>query len=211
MTFRDRTDAGRQLAAALERYRDGRPVVLALPRGGVPVAREVADALHAPLDLLLVRKLGLPYQPELAMGAVVDAKEPIVVRNPEVLAMSGIGEAEFDRVLEAELTEMKRRRELYLGGREPPDLSGRTVIVIDDGIATGATMRAALRALRQAGAKKIVLAVPVTSPSALEQLSEDADDIVCIERNERFGAIGYYYEDFSQVSDDEVIEALRST
>jgi putative phosphoribosyl transferase len=148
MSFKDRSDAGCQLAAALASYKDQQPVILALPRGGVPVAAEVAATLKAPLDLILVRKIGVPFQPELAMGAVVDGGAPIIVRNEDVIRLAGIEEAEFKVICDSELAEIERRRQRYLGSRERVDIAGRTAIVIDDGVATGATTRAALRATR---------------------------------------------------------------
>lgn len=211
MTFRDRRDAGRRLAAALEGYKRVRPVILALPRGGVSVAAEVAEALGAPLDLLIVRKIGLPQQPELAMGAIVDGEDETVVRNEDVIRMGGISEAEFAAVRDRELAEIRRRRERYLGQRPHPELKDRIVIVIDDGIATGATMRAALRALRKRRPRRLVLAVPVASPSTLAELRDEADEVVCLETPEELGAIGYYYVDFDQVTDEEVIDALATT
>ncbi len=148
MSFKDRSEAGRKLAAALAGFKDQHPVILALPRGGVPVAAEVAAVLNAPLDLILVRKIGVPFQPELAMGAVVDGGTPIIVRNEDVIRLAGIDEAEFKAICDTELAEIERRRQRYLGSRERADVSGRTAIVIDDGVATGATTRAALRATR---------------------------------------------------------------
>ncbi len=208
MPFRNRVDAGRRLARALERYAGEEAVILALPRGGVPVAAEVATALHAPLDLFLVRKIGCPWQPELAMGAVVDGVAPLVVRNEDVIRAAGIGEAEFQQACRDELAEIERRRKRYLGGREPVGIEGRTVIVIDDGLATGATMRAALRALRKAEPKRIVLAVPVAPTETLAKLRKEADDVVCIEDYGFFGAIGAYYDDFRQVTDEELVATL---
>ena len=208
MAFRDRSQAGRQLAAALLPYRGEHPVVLALPRGGVPVAAEVAAALHAPLDLILVRKIGLPFQPELAMGAVVDGGTPLVVRNDDIIGITGIDEADFKSICDHELAEIERRRQRYLGTRRRVDVSGRTAIVVDDGIATGATTRAALRATRMRNPKKLVLAVPVAPTDSLAVMREEADEVICLEDHEAFGAIGYYYSDFRQVSDEEVIELL---
>lgn len=208
MSFNNRSDAGRKLASALTKYKDQQPAILALPRGGVPVAAEVATVLHAPLDLVLVRKIGVPFQPELAMGAVVDGGRPIIVRNEDVIRMAGVDEVEFKSVCDAELAEIERRRERYLGGRERLDIAGRTVIVIDDGIATGATTRAALRAVRARNPKTLVLAVPVAPTECLEALRQEVDDLVCLEDHELFGAIGVYYRDFRQVSDEEVIEML---
>ena len=209
MSFRNRSDAGRQLAKALAGYKDQQPVILALPRGGVPVAAQVAVALNAPLDLILVRKIGVPFQPELAMGAVVDGGVPIVVRNEDVIRLAGIDESEFKAVCDEELAEIERRRQRYLGSRKHVDVSGRTAIVIDDGIATGATTRAALRATRMRKPKRLVLAVPVAPTESLSALHGDADDVVCLEDHEPFGAIGVYYADFSQVPDEEVIEILK--
>jgi predicted phosphoribosyltransferase len=209
MTFRDRSDAGRKLAAALARYKDRKPVVLALPRGGVPVAAEVAAALNAPLDLVLVRKIGVPFQPELAMGAVVDGGAPLVVRNEDVIRLADVDEAEFKAVCERELEEIQRRRRLYLGTRERAEIAGHTAIVVDDGIATGATTRAALRATRQRNPAKLVLAVPVAPTDSLAAMRQEADDVVCLEDHELFGAIGYYYLDFRQITDNQVIRLLQ--
>lgn len=208
MPFKDRSEAGRKLAAALARYKDQQPVVLALPRGGVPVAAEVAAALKAPLDLILVRKIGVPFQPELAMGAVVDGGAPIIVRNEDVIRLAGINESEFKSVCDSELAEIERRRQRYLGSRERVDVGSRTAIVIDDGIATGATTRAALRAVRMRNPKRLVLAVPVAPTESLAAMHEGADEVVCLEDHELFGAIGFYYRDFRQISDEEVIEML---
>ncbi len=209
MSFGNRSDAGRQLAKALAGYKDQQPVILALPRGGVPVAAQVAAALNAPLDLILVRKIGVPFQPELAMGAVVDGRMPIVVRNEDVIRLAGIDESEFQAVCDNQLAEIERRRQRYLGNRKHVDVSGRTAIVIDDGIATGATTRAALRATRTRKPKRLVLAVPVAPTESLSELRHDADDVVCLEDHEFFGAIGVYYADFTQVPDEEVIEILK--
>lgn len=209
MPFKDRADAGRQLAAALAQYKDQQPVILALPRGGVVVAAEAATALNAPLDLVLVRKIGVPFQPELAMGAVVDGAAPLIVRNESVIGLAGIDEADFKAVCDRELAEIERRRQRYLGSRERTEVAGRTAIVIDDGIATGATTRAALRAIRLRNPERLVLAVPVAPSENLAAMQAEADDVVCLEDHTDFGAIGFYYADFRQVSDDEVIETLR--
>jgi len=209
MPFKDRSDAGRKLAKALGQYKDQQPVILALPRGGVHVADEVAAALKAPLDLILVLKRGVPFQPELAMGAVVDGGAPLIVRNEDVIQLAGIQESEFKAVCDGELVEIERRRQRYLGSRERVDVSGHTAIVIDDGVATGATTRAALRATRMRNPKRLVLAVPVGPTDNIAELRSEADDVVCLEDHEFFGAIGVYYANFSQVSDEEVIEILR--
>jgi predicted phosphoribosyltransferase len=208
MPFIDRTDAGRQLADALVSYKKQNPVVLALPRGGVPVAAEIAKTLEAPLDLILVRKIGVPFQSELAMGAVVDGPTPVVVRNEDVVTLSGVSENEFAAIRDGELAEIERRREIYLGNRPHPELAARTVIVVDDGIATGATIRAALHAVRARKPSKLVLAVPVAPTDTLRELSTEADETVCLEDYENFGAIGRFYSDFQQVSDEEVIDLL---
>lgn len=208
MHFRDRVDAGRQLAARLAAYKGHNVVIYALPRGGVAVAAEVARALEAPLDLVLVRKLGAPWQPELAMGAVVDGAEPVVVRNEDVLAMSDISADAFDAACKRELVEIERRRKEYLGGRKPLDPAGRTAIVIDDGIATGATVKAALRALRRRKPAKLVLAVPVAPPGTIAELRGEADAVECLDTPEPFDAIGFFYSDFHQMSDAEVTGIL---
>jgi len=208
MSFSDRSEAGKKLAKALQRYQRQHPVILALPRGGVPVAAEVATALNAPLGLVLVRKIGVPWRPELAMGAVVDGAAPIIVRNDDVIRDLAIDEAEFERVRDRELAEIESRRRRYLGELPPIDIKDRVTIVIDDGIATGATIRAALRATRMRAPKRLVLAVPVASTEALAEVGQEADDAVCLEPHEFLGAIGFYYSDFRQTYDEEVVEAI---
>ena len=208
MSFRNRSEAGRKLALRLKRYKDQQPVILALPRGGVPVAAEVAAALDAPHDLVLVRKIGVPSQPELAMGAVVDGGSPIVIRNEDVIRLAGVDEAEFQAVCDGELAEIERRRQRYLGSRERADVKRRLAIVIDDGIATGATTRAALRATRMREPKKLVLAVPVAPTDTLAAMQEEADEVICLEDHEIFGTIGYFYDDFRQMTDQEVTDIL---
>ena len=210
MIYRDRRDAGQRLARELARYKKDEPVVLALPRGGAVVAAEIADALDAPLDLILVRKIGVPYQPELAMGALVDGRRPHIIRNDDIIAYSGISEEDFDRVCKAELSEIDRRGKLYLADRSRANVTGRVVIVVDDGIATGATTRAALEAIREQRPKWLVLAVPVAPTSTLDELSGLPDEIVCLQSHEPFYAIGLYYDDFRQVSDREVIDILSN-
>jgi predicted phosphoribosyltransferase len=208
MAFKDRQEAGRKLAAALAKHRYQQPVVLALPRGGVPVAAEVASKLNAPLDLVLVRKIGVPDQPELAMGAVVDGGAPIVVRNEDVIRLAAISDADFKTVCDRELAEIERRRQRYLGSRERADVAGRTAIVVDDGVATGATTRAALRATRMRRPTRLVLAIPVAPTESLAAMRHEADDVVCLEDHQFFGAIGFYYSNFRQISDQEVIDIL---
>ncbi|MBK8082528.1 MAG: phosphoribosyltransferase [Devosia sp.] len=210
MVFRDRVDAGRQLAEALLPLAAEHPVVLALPRGGVPVAFEVARRLAAPLDLLIVRKLGVPGHAEFAMGAVADAEPPVVVRHDDTIRALGISAPAFEAVLAAEIAEARRRRDRYLGGRPRQPLAARTLIVVDDGIATGSTMQAALRALRQARPRRMVLAVPVAATPAIDLLRPDADEIVCVLPRPDLGSIGEWYDAFPQVEDAEVIRLLEA-
>jgi len=205
--FRNRTDAGRQLAEKLAAYAN-RPdvLVLALPRGGVPVAFELARAFGAPLDVFLVRKLGVPGYEELAMGAV--ATGGVRVLNDEIVRGLGISEHEIDAVVARELRELSRRDRLYRGDRPPSDVAGRTVILVDDGLATGATMRAAVQALRQQQPRRIVAAVPTASPDTCQVLKAEADDVICAITPEPFFAVGHWYDDFTQTTDDEVRELL---
>jgi putative phosphoribosyl transferase len=205
--LRDRTAAGRLLAARLEKYADQPDViVLALPRGGVPVAYEVAKALHAPMDVFIVRKLGVPEHEELAMGAV--ASGGVRVLNDQVVAGLGIPEYVIDAVANWETEELKRRERLYRGDRPPPDVRGKTGILVDDGLATGSTMLAAVRALRQQGPARIVVAVPVAAPDTCELLKAYVDEVVCAATPEPFYAVGFWYRDFSQTTDEEVRELL---
>ncbi|WP_018237192.1 phosphoribosyltransferase [Ensifer sp. BR816] len=210
MRFSDRSEAGKELAKGLDAYRGQDAVVLALPRGGVPVALEVAAHLGAPLDLLLVRKIGVPWQTELAMGAVIDGSDPAVVRNEETIRLAGISNAEFDTICQRELAEIERRRRRYFAGRVPLETAGRIAIVVDDGIATGATVRAAVKGLRTRKPSKIVVAVPVAPPGAVAELEKEADEVVCPLQPRMLGAIGYYYRDFDQLSDEEVIRLLAA-
>jgi len=205
--FRNRNEAGRQLAEKLKAYAD-RPdvLVLALPRGGVPVAYEVARALGVPLDVFVVRKLGIPGHEELAMGAV--ATGGVRVLNDQIVQRLGIPEYVIDAVAAREEQELARRERLYRGNRPPPDVRGRTVILVDDGLATGATMRAAVMALRQLQPARIVVAVPTASSETREELRPEVDDIVCAITPEPFLAVGHWYEDFSQTTDDEVRHLL---
>ncbi|WP_366656915.1 phosphoribosyltransferase family protein [Fodinicurvata sp. EGI_FJ10296] len=206
--FRDRDDAGRQLAEALARYSGQDAVILALPRGGVPVAARVAEALAAPLDLVLVRKIGLPAQPELAIGAVVDGDDPQTVRNESLIRATGTTEAVFAQVRDRECRENESRRHRYIGDRPRAPVAGRIAIVVDDGVATGATVRAALRAIRKQGPRELVLAVPVGAPDVIEDLRNETDTIVCLATPPDLGAIGYYYDSFDQVTDNAVIAIL---
>lgn len=203
--FRDRADAGRQLAEALRDARLADPVVLALPRGGVPIAAIVARALDAPLDLVVVRKLGAPHQPEFAMGAI--AEGDVRVLDTEVVRRLGIDAAALDRIEAAERAELERRVERYRRGRSPVEVFGRTVVVIDDGLATGATARAACRSARARGAARVVLAVPC-APRDVDALVPEADAVVCLERSSAFAAVGQFYARFDQVDDAEVLAAL---
>lgn len=209
--FADRTEAGRTLAERLAEKKYENPVVLALPRGGVPVAIEVARELDAPLDLVLVRKIGVPYQPELALGAVVDGGHPEVVINEDVRQISGVSDDEFEKAKLRELAEIERRRGVYLQGRDRIPIKDITAIVIDDGIATGATVRAALKALRRGKPKKLVLAVAVAPRETIERLQTEVDEIICLETPEPFYAIGLHYRDFGQVSDEEVVALLAQS
>jgi putative phosphoribosyl transferase len=205
--FKDRVDAGRQLAAALLRLAPRDPIVLALPRGGVPVAAEIARALHCPLDLLLVRKIGAPTQPELAVAAVAEGNALAI--NEDTLAYTGADHAYVEREAVRQRAEVARRRSLYLGGRAVMAVVGRTAIVVDDGMATGATMRAALQCLRQRQPARIVLAVPVAARDTLAQMRPLADELVCLSAPEFFRAVGQHYRDFDPVPDDEVIALMR--
>lgn len=204
--FANRTEAGEKLAERLAAMDLADPVVLALPRGGVPVALPVAAALHAPLDLLLVRKIGAPGQPELAAGAVVEGAEP--VWNPEILGVFGIGPGDLAPDLAVKRAEIAGRRNLWLKGRAPVPVAGRTAVVVDDGIATGATVRAALAGLRDRAAGRVVLAVPVAPVEVAEALRALVDDLVCLEMPRPFVAVGAHYRDFGQVPDDAVTRMM---
>lgn len=201
--YTDRAEAGRALGAAVRaRVTDRESIVLALPRGGVPVAVEVAAALEAPLDVLVVRKVGAPFQRELALGAV--ARDGVTVRNEDVLAQLPHAAAEFESLAAVERIEVARRERLFRSGRPPLALEGRTAVLVDDGVATGATARAAIAAARALGAARVVFAVPVASREALAQLRDAADDVVCLQAPAWFSAVGAWYADFTQVEDDDV-------
>lgn len=208
MTFTDRADAGRRLAARLEPYRGDRndqPVVIGLPRGGVVVAAEVARLLEAPLDVVVVRKLGAPDYPEFAIGAIARGE---TVLNEEIDPAS-LPPGYLDRVIATETRELERREALYRGGRAAVPVAGRTVLVVDDGLATGSTAAAAVRALRHAGARRIVLAVPVAAPDSALRLARLADEVVCLATPADFRAVSLWYRKFGQTSDEEVVELLQ--
>lgn len=207
--FRDRADAGHRLGALLGRHRNEHPIVVAVPRGGVPVGFEVARALGAPLEIVVVRKLRAPDQPELGIGAVADGDHPDTILNQELIQLAGVSRDYLALEIERQLAEIKRRQELYRQGRGAADLRGFTVILIDDGIATGGSIRAALRSVRRSGASKVILAVPVAPPDTIEALRTEADEIVCVATPDYLGAIGEFYVDFLQTSDSEVIRLLE--
>jgi putative phosphoribosyl transferase len=210
MYFRDRREAGRRLARQLSAYAN-RPgvLVLALPRGGVPVGYEVARALHVPLDVFLVRKLGVPGHRELALGAV--ASGGVRVLNREVVEALGIPDAVIDEVTAGALHELERRGRAYRGDRPFPAVRGRTIILVDDGLATGSTMRAAAAALRQQGPARLVVAVPVGAPETCDEFRDEVDEIVCVITPEPFYAVGVWYDDFSQTTDEEVRALLAAS
>jgi len=206
--FRDRADAGRRLAARLS----GRPeladaVVLALPRGGVPVGREIADALGADLDVMVVRKLGVPGHEELAMGAI--ASGGVRIMNDEVLSMLYISETDVERVAMREQAELERRERAYRGMRPAPRVRGRIAILVDDGVATGSTIRAAIAALRRQEPARIIVAIPVAPPDVCEMLQQEADEVICLLTPEPFGAISLWYDSFPQLSDEDVRVLLQ--
>jgi putative phosphoribosyl transferase len=208
MRFRDRVDAGLQLAGTMKRASLGTDmVVLGLPRGGVPVAYEVARSLGAPLDVIVVRKLGVPFQPELAMGAI--GEDGVRVENRDVLRASALSAFDLDAVEERERAELVRRAHEYRGGRPRLDLKGRWAVIVDDGIATGSTARAACQVARAQGASAVLMAAPVASRLALVELADVADQVLCVHSPEPFYAVGEWYRDFSQTSDAEVVDLLR--
>jgi len=205
--FRDREDAGRQLAERLVRYRDDDPVIFALPRGGVPVGYEIARTLEAPLDVFIARKLGAPDQPELGIGAV--AQDGARVLNEPIVKEIGVSEEYIERVAAEETAEAERRLKLFRGDRPEPEVRERTVILVDDGIATGVTTRAAMEALRRREPRCLVLAVPVCATRTAESLRQEVDELICLEAPSDLMAIGFWYRDFEQVPDEEVIELLE--
>ena len=206
--FQNRISAGRALADVLvtKNYID--PVILALPRGGVPVAVEIAKKLDAPIDLVMVRKIGLPRQRELAAAAIVNGDNPEIVVNEHIVSRAGLKKEDIDRLADKQLAEIRRRRSIYLKGRAQVSLEGRTAIIVDDGIATGATVRASLKAVRRKSPAKLVLAVPVAPADMVEALRQEVDELICLETPKYFQAIGQHYVDFSQVPDAEVVRLL---
>lgn len=206
MRFRDRHDAGRRLAGALARYEGERPLILGLPRGGVPVAAEVARALRAPLDVLVVRKIGAPFQPEYALGAMASG---LVHLDRDAMREVGLADADLAPTLQRERAELERRERLYRGARGPLDVRGRTVIVVDDGLATGRTAAAALLLLRQLGAATVVLAVPVGGADCRSRMAGLADDVVCLSCAPDFRAVSLAYDDFAPTEDAEVLQCLQ--
>lgn len=207
--FADRNEAGRRLAAEVLKRAFNAPAVFALPRGGVPVGAEVAKALGVPLDLVLVRKIGAPHNPELALAAIVEGDPPERVVNEEVMQLSGADETYLEREIERQTAELRRRRELYLGGRGRSDVRGKTAIVVDDGVATGATMKAALSALRRWGAARLAVALPVAPAGEIPALQAIADEVICLFPDPHFHGVGGAYADFHQLSDEETIGYLR--
>ena len=208
MRFADRTEAGRRLAADVAALRLDHPIVLALPRGGVPVGFEVAQRISAPLDVVVVRKIGAPMQPELAVGALAEGAEPEL--DIDLLQQLDLTTEDLAGTIAAERAELARRLDHYRGGRPAPDVLGRTVVVVDDGLATGSTARAALRALRRRGARRLVLAVPVAAPESVVRLRDEADDIVAVLTPPHFVAVGRWYDDFTQTADEVVVELLAA-
>lgn len=207
--FKNREAAGRALASALAGYDLVDPIVLAMPRGGVPVALEVAKQLRSPLDFVFVRRIGFPGHKEVAMAAVVDGSSPELVLNEDLAERIKIPQSYIEQEKKAELQEIERRRREYAGLAAGPDISGRSVIIVDDGIATGTSVRAAIKALRRKSPRKLIIAVPVAPRDAVASLRSDVDEVVCLQTPEPFYAVGMHYEDFHQVSDDEIKDALK--
>ena len=209
MRFKDRISAGRLLASELSKLDLKQPVVFALPRGGVPVGRAIADALNAPLDLVLVRKIGAPWQSELAVASVVDGDQPEIVFNEHIMSEVGMTRQDVVKAAEAELIEIERRRALYFRGRTAIDVQGREAVLVDDGIATGASFKAAIGAVRRRAPSRVIAAIPVAPHEGIEELKTLADDVVCLFAPIWFLSIGGYYDDFHQLTDQEVMDALK--
>lgn len=207
--FHDRQQAGQKLAEELLKLHLANPVVLALPRGGVPVAAEIADALNAPLDLVIVRKVGAPGNPELAVAAIVDGDPPDIVLNREIVEEYGLDDSDLRALVARERPELERRRLAYASGRRPPSTADRTVVIVDDGAATGTTMKVAIRALRRRSPREIVVALPVAPPDVIVELAREADRIVCLSQPAQFFALSQHYHDFPQLLDEEVVSALQ--
>lgn len=209
MLFADRVDAGRKLADRLQTFPRENLVVLGLPRGGVPVAFQVATELGVPLDIIVVRKLGVPFQPELAMGAI--GEDGVRIINEQVVEMAGVTPEELDEVTAREETELARRARRFRETRERVPVAGCTALIVDDGIATGSTVRAACKVARAHGARRVVVGTPVAPPDTVAALREDADDVIALHTPDRFSSIGQFYGDFTQISDDEVVRLLACT
>jgi putative phosphoribosyl transferase len=207
--FADRAEAGRLLGAKLQQRALEAPVVYALPRGGVAVAVEIAEMLSAPLDLLLVRKIGVPGYEELAAGSIVDGEQPDIIINEDVMHDARLSRTQIETAGRRQLEEIERRRALYLPGRAPISAKDRTAILVDDGIATGASMKAAVTAIKRRAPRRVVIAVPVAAADTAAELAELADELVCLAAPPRFGAVGFYYRDFHQLEDDEVLALLK--
>ncbi len=207
MLYKDRYDAGRQLAEKLLRYKDENPVIIALPRGGVVLGYEVAKMLHAPLDVIVARKLSAPFRPEFGFGAI--APNGIKVLNPESIIYLGLNERDIDEIIRDETVEMNRRIELYRKNSPPIDLNNKTVIVVDDGLATGVSTKAAIMSIKQMNPGKIILAVPVSPPEAADRFRREVDEFLCLNELPGFYAVGAYYDDFEQITDQEVINLIQ--
>jgi len=206
--FKDRREAGQRLLNRLGPLDPENTVILALPRGGLPVADVIAESLGVPLDIVLVRKVGVPGQPEFAVAAVTDGKNPKITVNEDVARMTGLNHSDITRLAERELPEIQRRREIYLKGRPSVPLAGKTVVVVDDGIATGATMRAALRLVRDENPARLIAAIPVGPVETIADFETECDEVICLERPADFRAVGLHYRDFGQVSDETVSKIM---
>ena len=209
MIYKNRQDAGRQLAEKLMKFKDENPIIIALPRGGVVTGYEAAKMLHAPLDVMITRKLGAPFQPELAIGAI--APNDVRILNLDAIRFLGISKDEMEEIIRRETKEMHRRIKLYRGDLPPLDLSGKTVIIVDDGLATGVTAGVAVLSIKQMTPEKIILAVPVSPIDTAEKFREEVDEFICLSEPPDFFAVGQYYDDFAQVTDEEVISLLELT